>query len=1167
MTHRLADDAGAFLDRCRSGSGAAYEAFKELLERLDGGGGEPDGRPAARRLLGAVVARLIEHGDAEVQREAFHVAARRLPAGAASVGAPGAPGARDDLTLLQLPGVFAPEEWSFTFFEGLARYPSGELEGMEVAELGCGNGWISLALARRSLPRKVYALDINPRAVACARLNLYLNGLGDDGEPMLDASGRSLLDRVEVARSDLLAWCRERGVRLDRVVGCIPQVLHPDLETTLEAVSETASDEFLYSLSNYTGKQGYIEDQFGLGLIARAVEESVELLRPAGRMVFNLGGRPGRGVLRRLFERRGVEVRELWSTTILQAGDTDILPLVEIEQSTPHRFEFFLGHQADEPVSATTAQAYLAAGGEISHALTVYEGRMRFAEATRRILHRTSSPGFGDARSALDLAYPDEPQAEEKTAFLAQLAEDLAARRPFPYGATAGSRRLRGHLAEYLRRYFGVDPAGDGTRRLLIAPSREAVVANLLDLYRPALAVIDPEIARHLPGKPAGAAAPGPGGATRVIEGVRRTDLTCRLIEALRPGLVVAVLADFETRSPAAFDRLVETAERLGCRLVVDISPTFELSSTPTPNGVLRSLSEAALPAHAAVLCGLVKNRVYRDLEVSFLLAEDRDLLDALAGAAEVTYSRTPVLAQRYYDVLVDELLSFRLPREMPTRPAADPNAPPERTGPGGERSMARPPSAPESRWPPLAAPARHAFDHPAMVAERLPIDERTVRFDYGENSLDAPDLVRESLFESFARQHLTEAELDPAPEIAGLLEQRFGLRGGRIVCGLGVADLFAALLRGGAAGGPGGIGTVLFPAGSYGFFVAAVELFGGRPVRVETQYRDRFKLTPDALDAALARELDRKLGEEQTSGGGPVWLFLNGPIVNPTGAIYTSEEIAGLLAVAGARGVPVILDTIFSGLELAPPATGPTVSSPWDPALRESGAETVILGGISKELAAGGIRFGWAAASSPALAVALEAGGPTRPHCTIRFAVKRMLGRLIAAGRFDPSSKSGSDQGPDQGMTPGSDKTSDRMLGGSGQEAEKARAAAEQLAAQRELLRHRAERLTGVLEACGWEVLPPAGGLFLVARPAAYLGRTVEIETDAGPATLTLNGQTIADALFWSERLMINGSTWTGIPEWCRFAFAVGDEELDEGLRRLRSFAHRVGGVGIAEG
>ena len=267
------------------------------------------------------------------------------------------------------------------------------------------------------------------------------------------------------------------------------------------------------------------------------------------------------------------------------------------------------------------------------------------------------------------------------------------------------------------------------------------------------------------------------------------------------------------------------------------------------------------------------------------------------------------------------------------------------------------------------------------MVAERLPIDQRTIRLDYGENALDAPDLVRESLFESFARQHLTPAELDPAPEIAALLEQRFGLpdvrrRSGSIVCGLGVSDLFGALLRGRGAGGAaaGGAGTVLFPAGSYGFFVAAVQLFGGRAVMVETAREDRFKVTPAGLEAVLDRQ-GPELGAD-----GPAWLFLNGPIVNPTGAIYSGDEIAALLAAAAARGLPVILDTIFSGLELGDPAE--PAARGWDlgAILRTTGAEVVVLGGISKELAAGGLRFGWAATTSPALGAVLEAGDPPGP-------------------------------------------------------------------------------------------------------------------------------------------------------------------------------------------
>lgn len=35
-------------------------------------------------------------------------------------------------------------------------------------------------------------------------------------------------------------------------------------------------------------------------------------------MIFNMGGRPGQAVCRRLFERRGLRVDQLWQTKILQ---------------------------------------------------------------------------------------------------------------------------------------------------------------------------------------------------------------------------------------------------------------------------------------------------------------------------------------------------------------------------------------------------------------------------------------------------------------------------------------------------------------------------------------------------------------------------------------------------------------------------------------------------------------------------------------------------------------------------------------------------------------------------------------------------------------------------------------------------------------------------------
>jgi methionine S-methyltransferase len=66
--------------------------------------------------------------------------------------------------------------------------------------------------------------------------------------------------------------------------------------------------------------QGFVEDQFGLGLIARAAEEGISIIRPTGRLIFNIGGRPGQAVTERVFTRRGFHINKLWQTRVNQVS-------------------------------------------------------------------------------------------------------------------------------------------------------------------------------------------------------------------------------------------------------------------------------------------------------------------------------------------------------------------------------------------------------------------------------------------------------------------------------------------------------------------------------------------------------------------------------------------------------------------------------------------------------------------------------------------------------------------------------------------------------------------------------------------------------------------------------------------------------------------------------
>jgi methionine S-methyltransferase len=71
-----------------------------------------------------------------------------------------------------------------------------------------------------------------------------------------------------------------------------------------------------------------------------------------------------------------VQVTSL-NNDLLQAADTDISALVEIEKNSPHRFEFFMGLVADQPICARTASSYMTSGGSISHSLSVYSCQLR----------------------------------------------------------------------------------------------------------------------------------------------------------------------------------------------------------------------------------------------------------------------------------------------------------------------------------------------------------------------------------------------------------------------------------------------------------------------------------------------------------------------------------------------------------------------------------------------------------------------------------------------------------------------------------------------------------------------------------------------------------------------------------------------------------------------
>ncbi|KAI5448731.1 mitochondrial metal transporter, variant 2 [Lathyrus oleraceus] len=947
-------------------------------------------------------------------------------------------------------------------------------------------------MADKWLPAKIYGLDINPRAIKVSWINLYLNALDENGHLIYDEENKTLLDRVEFHESDLLSYCRQNGIQLERIVGCIPQILNPNPDAMTKMITENASEEFLHSLSNYCALQGFVEDQFGLGLIARAVEEGISVIKPNGIMIFNMGGRPGQAVCKRLFERRGFRITKLWQTKIIQAGDTDIAALVEIEKNSPHRFEFFMGLSGEQPICARTAWAYGKSGGSISHALSVYSCQLRQPNQVKVIFEFLKN-GFQEISSSLDLSFEDDSVADEKIPFLAYLASILKDGSYFPYEPPAGSKRFRNLIAGFLKTYHHVPLTATN---IVIFPSRNAAIENALRLFSPRLAIVDEHLTRHLPSQWLTSLAlenMGTNGSLddtiTVIEAPRQSDLLIELIKKLKPQVVVTGIAIFEAVTSSAFVHLLDTTRDVGSRLFLDISDHFELSSLPGSNGVMKYLSGSPLPSHAAIICGLVKNKVYPDLEVAFVISEEESLFNALSKTVELLEGNTALISQYYYGCIFHELLAFQL---------ASRRAPSER-------------SCENVKSIDMIGFAKSAVS--VLNNAELAIDEvengSLIHMDVDQIFLPVPSPVKAAIFESFARQNMSESEIDVTPSIKNFVKSNYGFpidsRTEFIYADNSKAIFNKLVLCCNKEGG-----TLCFPAGSNGNYVSSATFLKADTVTVPTDASAGFKFTEKTLTGVLGTVKNP-------------WVYISGPTINPTGLVYSNKEIGEILGTCARFGARVIIDTSSSGLEFDCKGWGgwdlegclSNLNSSIKPSFCVS-----LLGGLSLKMLNGVLRLGFLILNQTVLVDSFYSyPGLSKPHSTVRYATKKLLDLRE----------------------------------------QKSSTLSDAIVEHTQILRSRSTRLKEVLEKNGWDVLESCAGLSVVAKPSAYLKKTIKIKLsskgDAATTEITLDDSNIRNAILEATGLCINSGSWTGIPGYCRFNIALEENDFKKALDCILKF------------
>lgn len=155
----------------------------------------------------------------------------------------------------------------------------------------------------------------------------------------------------------------------------------------------------------------------------------------------------------------------------------------------------------------------------------------------------------------------------------------------------------------------------------------------------------------------------------------------------------------------------------------------------------------------------------------------------------------------------------------------------------------------------------------------------------------------------------------------------------------------------------------VIIPVPYWVSYPQMVRIAGGKPVFVNTE-KTNFKLTTESLKTAITPKTKA--------------VIINSPS-NPTGIIYTQDELAAILETISTRNIVLISDEIYESL----------VYEGKHCSILEFGKEVfdnaVFVSGISKSFAMTGWRIGWLIGSPEiASAVAKLQGHQTSNPCTV---------------------------------------------------------------------------------------------------------------------------------------------------------------------------------------
>jgi aspartate aminotransferase len=235
-------------------------------------------------------------------------------------------------------------------------------------------------------------------------------------------------------------------------------------------------------------------------------------------------------------------------------------------------------------------------------------------------------------------------------------------------------------------------------------------------------------------------------------------------------------------------------------------------------------------------------------------------------------------------------------------------------------------------------------------LAQELKAEGKDIlSFSAGEPDFNTPQVIKdaaiEAINEGFTKYTAVDGIVELRQAIASKLKRDNGLTyaPNQIMVNNGAKhslfNLFSATIQEGA--------EVIIPAPYWVTYPELVKYCGGKVVEIETSDENLFKITPEQLKAAITPKTKM--------------LILTSPS-NPTGSIYTKEELIELGKVLEGTDIIVASDEMYEKLIYEGEFT--SCASVSDDMFKR----TVTINGLSKSVAMTGWRFGYMAAADTEL-------------------------------------------------------------------------------------------------------------------------------------------------------------------------------------------------------